>query len=79
MSSMAQDVVLGVRGLKGTLVGFEALLRMDPLPVGAQQPWVVLKGLRKFAAAWLPHLGALSTPHVKGPVLVEDRCPVMRR
>ena len=41
--SMAQDVVLGVRGLKGALVEVEALLCMDPLPVVAWQPRVVLR------------------------------------
>ena len=69
MSSLAQDVVLGVRGLKDTLVGFEALLCMDPLPVVALQPWLQ----RESAKAGLPLIREQSTPSVKDPLLLGRR------
>ena len=37
------DVILGALGATGVLVGVEALLREDPLPVVVQQPWGNLK------------------------------------
>ena len=70
MSSMTQDVVLGVRGPKGALVEVEALLHIDPLPVVAQQPRVVLRRQRELAKAGLPLIGEQSTPSAKGPVLL---------
>ena len=79
MSSMSLDVVLGVRGLKDALLEVEALLLQDPVPVDRQQPPGVLRQMRELAMARLPHIGAHSTPRVKGPVLVGPRGRGMRR
>ena len=76
--SLVLHVLLGEQGLKGILVGVEALLLQDPLPVDHQQPQGILRRLRELVVAGPPHLGDRSTPKQRDPVLVGGECQGMR-
>ena len=56
--SMTLDMFLRARGPKGVLVGVEALLHGDPLPVVVQQPREILRRQRGLAMAGPPLNGA---------------------
>ena len=65
--SMTLDVILWALGATGVLVGVEALLSKDPLPVVAQQPRGILRRQGILAKAAPPLNGEVSTLCARDP------------